>query len=73
MNLNTFARHGVVEHDATTDLVAAKLRDPALIARARVFPYQLMVAFANASWFLFPVLVIVRMWREHPFTREKKA
>jgi 60 kDa SS-A/Ro ribonucleoprotein len=49
MNLNTFARHGVFEHDATTDLVAAKLRDPALIARARVFPYQLMVAFANAG------------------------
>jgi hypothetical protein len=29
-----------------------------------------MVVFANASWFLFPMFVIVRMWREHPFTRE---
>ncbi len=28
-----------------------------------------IVAFANASWFLFPVFVIVRMWGAHPFTR----
>jgi hypothetical protein len=33
-----------------------------------------IVLFANASWFLFPVYVIARMWSagEHPFTRERK-
>jgi hypothetical protein len=29
-----------------------------------------VVLFANASWFLFPVFAIARMWRPHPFTRE---
>lgn len=30
-----------------------------------------VVIFANASWFLFPILVIYRMWKdEHPFTHE---
>jgi hypothetical protein len=32
-----------------------------------------IVAFANGWWFVFPVLVIIRMWREHPFTREVGA
>jgi 60 kDa SS-A/Ro ribonucleoprotein len=49
MNLNTFARHGVFEHEETTNLIAAKLRDPGLIAKARVFPYQLMVAFMKTG------------------------
>lgn len=49
MNLNTFARHGVFEDHAMAESVAAKLRDPERIARARVFPYQLMVAHASAS------------------------
>lgn len=49
MNLNTFARHGVFQDHTITELVAAKLRDPAQIARARVFPYQLMVAHATAG------------------------
>jgi hypothetical protein len=35
--------------------------------------HRAMVAFANASWFLFPALVIWRMWSEHPFTRAAKA
>jgi hypothetical protein len=26
-----------------------------------------MVTFANAPWFLFPILVIWRMRKEHPF------
>lgn len=29
-----------------------------------------IVAMANASWFLIPLLLIVRVWPEHPFTRE---
>jgi 60 kDa SS-A/Ro ribonucleoprotein len=44
-NLNTFARHGVFEQPGLTEAVAAKLRDPVAVAKARVFPYQLMAAF----------------------------
>jgi 60 kDa SS-A/Ro ribonucleoprotein len=49
MNLNTFLRHGVFEEPGLADLVAARLADPALIEGARVFPYQLMAAYQNAS------------------------
>lgn len=45
MNLNTFARHGVFEVPGMTELVAERLRDPKAIAKARVFPYQLLVAY----------------------------
>lgn len=44
-NLNTFARHGVFEQPGMSDVVAAKLRDPLAVAKARVFPYQLLSAF----------------------------
>ncbi|WP_028603869.1 vWA domain-containing protein [Ottowia thiooxydans] len=44
-NLNTFARHGVFEVEGMTDVIAAKLRDPLAVAKARVMPYQLMAAF----------------------------
>src|SRR4029079_3977172 len=44
MNLATFARHGVFEDRALVRVVAERLRDPAQIRKARVFPYQLMVA-----------------------------
>ncbi|MGF6349139.1 vWA domain-containing protein [Variovorax sp. W2I14] len=47
-NLNTFARHGVFELPGLADAVAAKLRDPQAVAKARVLPYQLMAAF-NAT------------------------
>ncbi|MCB9594320.1 MAG: TROVE domain-containing protein [Sandaracinaceae bacterium] len=49
MNLNTFARHGVFEVEGLGDLVAERLRDPKRIEKARAFPYQLMVAYANAN------------------------
>jgi 60 kDa SS-A/Ro ribonucleoprotein len=49
MNLNTFARKGVFEIDGMAEIVAAKLRDRDAILRARVFPYQLMVAYRAAS------------------------
>jgi 60 kDa SS-A/Ro ribonucleoprotein len=49
MNLNTFERHGVFEDREMVGLVANRLRDREAIARARVFPYQLMVAYANAT------------------------
>ena len=57
MNLNTFARHGVFgddaktsdEHRETTMIIAERLRDRQAIVKARAFPYQLMVAYANAA------------------------
>jgi 60 kDa SS-A/Ro ribonucleoprotein len=48
-NLNTFARHGVFEQAGLADAVAAKLRDPSAVAKARVLPYQLMSAFKAAG------------------------
>lgn len=49
MNLNTFARHGVYAIAGMPELIAAKLRDPEAIGRARVFPYQLMSAYMAAG------------------------
>lgn len=49
MNLNTFARHGVFSDRQVTRTVADRLREPASVRRARVFPYQLMVAHAQAE------------------------
>ena len=49
MNLNTFARHGVFADARLTRLVAGRLRDPEQVRRARVFPYQLMVAHAQTD------------------------
>lgn len=49
MNLNTFQRHGVFNDEETVDIVAKRLSDPALIAKARVLPYQLLMAFRAAS------------------------
>ncbi len=49
MNLNTFARHGVFEVEGMAELIAARLCDPARVASARVFPYQLMIAYRSAA------------------------
>jgi 60 kDa SS-A/Ro ribonucleoprotein len=49
MNLNTFARHGVYALPGMTNVIAAKLADKQLIAKARVFPYQLMAAYKSAG------------------------
>lgn len=49
MNLNTFQRHGVFEVEGLAEIVAARLRDPEQIARARVLPYQLLMAYTAAS------------------------
>ena len=49
MNLNTFVRHGVFEDREMADLIAARLRNPELIAKAKVFPYQLLAAYLNVS------------------------
>ncbi|HEX8617333.1 MAG TPA: RNA-binding protein [Thermoanaerobaculia bacterium] len=49
MNLNTFARHGVFANQEVTNLIAARLANPAAVQNARVFPYQLMTAFVAAG------------------------
>ncbi|MEM1183453.1 MAG: TROVE domain-containing protein [Planctomycetota bacterium] len=49
MNLNTFARHGVLEDDRMVDLIAKKLADPGLVQKARAFPYQLLAAHTMTS------------------------
>jgi 60 kDa SS-A/Ro ribonucleoprotein len=49
MNLNTFVRHGVFEDLEITTLIAARLCDATAIRKARVFPYQLMAAYAMAD------------------------
>ena len=49
MNLNTFTRHGVFAKEGMAELVAERLADPELVRKARVFPYQLMVAYRQAG------------------------
>jgi 60 kDa SS-A/Ro ribonucleoprotein len=49
MNLNTLARHGCFDDHEFVKTVAARLADPAAVAQARVFPYQLLMAYLNAS------------------------
>ncbi len=48
MNLNTFVRHGVFADPESVKLIAARLADASLIAKARAFPYQLLAAHKNA-------------------------
>jgi len=49
MNLNTFARHGVFRVEGMSKLIADRLRDAKAIAKARVFPYQLLLAYTMAN------------------------
>ncbi len=49
MNLNTFARHGVLSDKKLVKAIAHKLRNKNEVKRARVFPYQLMVAYMMAG------------------------
>lgn len=49
MNLNTFQRHGVFNDSKLVNKIANRLRDPELVERARVFPYQLLAAYQNVS------------------------
>jgi 60 kDa SS-A/Ro ribonucleoprotein len=44
-NLNAYAEHGVFEVPGMTDTIALRLNNPEEIAKARVFPYQIMMAF----------------------------
>lgn len=49
MNLNTFLRHGVFDDAALTRKLAEKLASPVEVRKAKVFPYQLMVAYMQAD------------------------
>ena len=43
------ARHGVFDEPDLAELIAGRLRDPKAIAKARVFRYQLMVAYTSSD------------------------
>ena len=45
MNLNTLARHGAFAVEGCTEAVAARLADAEAVAKARVYPYQLLAAY----------------------------
>ncbi len=49
MNLNTFLRQGVFDDDALVAVVANRLKNPELVRKAKVFPYQLLTAWLNIS------------------------
>lgn len=49
MNLNTFERHGVFKDSKLVRTIAAKLSSKEEIARAKVFPYQIMMAYLNTE------------------------
>ncbi len=49
MNLNTLARNGAFGVGGVTERVAGRLEDADAIARARVLPYQLMVALGQVG------------------------
>ncbi|MBV9959016.1 MAG: RNA-binding protein [Acidobacteria bacterium] len=48
MNLRTFARHGVFSEPGLPELIAERLRNPDLIRKARVLPFQLLTAYTMA-------------------------
>lgn len=49
MNLNTLARHGAFGVEGTTERVAARLADGEALRKARVLPYQLLMALDAAG------------------------
>lgn len=49
MNLNTLARHAAFIVPGVTELVARRLANPAEVAKAKVYPYQLLAAYRMAG------------------------
>ncbi|KAF0812218.1 60 kDa SS-A/Ro ribonucleoprotein [Andreprevotia sp. IGB-42] len=49
MNLNTLARQGALALPGVAQQVADRLADPAAVAKARVYPYQLLIAYQMAG------------------------
>ena len=48
-NLNTAARHGVFDAPGLSELIAARIANREELEKARIFPYQLLVAYLNAG------------------------
>lgn len=69
MNLNTFQRHDVFKNEAVVNFVAAKLANKEEILKARVFPYQLMIAFMSVSAEIpKPIKLALQQAMEHAVT-----
>ncbi len=49
MNINTFARHGVLEDTQAVERIVTRLQDADEIQRAKAFPYQLLTAYRNIT------------------------
>jgi len=49
MNLNTFERHGVFNIKGMDATIAKKLADAEAIRKAKVFPYQLLIAYLSTG------------------------
>ena len=49
MNLNTAKRHNVFDNRQMVEIIAAKLADRDAILKSKVFPYQLLTAYLNAT------------------------
>lgn len=45
MNINTFARHGVLKNNNVVTKLASTLSDADTVRRVKVFPYQLLMAY----------------------------
>jgi len=56
MNLNAFARHGVFKDSEVVAVIADRLRNRSLIAKAKVFPYQLLIAYLSTGSWIPPVI-----------------
>jgi 60 kDa SS-A/Ro ribonucleoprotein len=48
-SLNMFQKHGVFNDAETVKILAEKLRNPELIAKAKVFPYQILVTYIQVG------------------------
>lgn len=57
-HLCALARHGALEVPGTLELVAARLRDPEAIARARVVPHALLVTLLAAQRAELPAILV---------------
>lgn len=49
MNLNTFTRHGVFKDPEMVSLIVDRLTDVDAVQKGKVFPYQILSAFASAD------------------------
>ena len=57
MNLNTFARHGVLDDHDVTNQLAARIRNPELVEKAGAQPYQLLVALLATGTQRLPAVI----------------